>query len=110
MNQCYESQVRDKLKVPTVMAKEFMEEVLNEMRPVRQPDGSFIAGKGTFDAFQSVADRARIQPETLAKVITADTKLFSLNKSAFQKQNVSRGVKLVAKQMAESGAREPGMF
>jgi hypothetical protein len=93
MKPCFERQVQDKLKITPAMSKAFMEEALNHVK----------AGLSTSEVFQAIAERSGLSLNTVAKVLQADSRLFSISKQAFARQNMARQIKMTAKQLAEEG-------
>jgi hypothetical protein len=104
---CFEDQVRDRLKIEPRIAKAFMTETLQHMKP-RLENGVIRDGLSVADAMESVASRTGLSVKTVARILQSDAKLFSISKQAFARQAYANKVRMAAQALAENGPRQPG--
>lgn len=105
---CYEDEVRDKLKVDPLVARTFLNQTLEHMKPYLDASGVKQDGLGVAEALDQVAKDSGLTVQTVAKIIKSDSKLFSISKQAFNKTAESSAVKRVAETIAEQGAPKTG--
>jgi hypothetical protein len=105
---CYEDQVRDKIKVDPLVARTFLNQTLEHMKPTLDAFGKKQEGLNVPDALEKVANDSGLSVQTIAKIIQSDSKLFSISKQAFSRQREAGAVKIAARTIAENGAPRNG--
>ncbi len=105
---CFESQVRDKLEIDPLVARAFLNQTLEHMKPFLDATGIKRDGLGVSDALQKVADQSGLSVETVAKIIQSDQKLYSISKQAFNRTREANAVKSAAGNIAENGTTKTG--
>ncbi len=108
MNPCFEGDARDKLKIDPLMARAFLNQTLEHMKPYFDAAGIKRDGLGVAEALGKVADQSGLSVDTVAKIIKSDSKLFSISKQAFNRQMNATAVKRAAENIAESGVPRTG--
>ncbi len=103
MNPCFEGDARDKLKIDPLVARAFLNQTLEHMKPYLDATGIKRDGLGVADALGKVAEQSGLSVDTVAKIIQADTKLFSISKQAFNRTREANSVKAAAENIAEKG-------
>ncbi|PYS86531.1 MAG: hypothetical protein DMF62_15585 [Acidobacteria bacterium] len=101
---CYESQVNEKLKISPLVARAFLNQTLEHMKPYLDATGIKRDGLGVAEALDKVASESGLRIDTVAKIIQSDAKLFSISKQAFNRQREATSVKKAAEVVAERGA------
>lgn len=105
---CYENQVRDKLKFDPLVARAFLNQTLEHMKPYLDASGIKRDGLGVSEALDKVANESGLSIDTVAKIIKSDSKLFSISKTAFNRQMNATAVKRAAENIAERGIPRHG--
>ncbi len=108
MNPCFEGDARDKLKVDPLVARAFLNQTLEHMKPFLDATGIKRDGLGVAEALGKVADDSGLSVETVAKIIQSDQKLFSISKQAFNRTREANSVKAAATNIAERGVPKTG--
>ncbi len=108
MNPCLEGDARDKLKVDPLVARAFLNQTLEHMKPKLDAAGILRDGEDVAGALGKVAEQSGLQVETVAKIIQADGKLFSISKQAFNRTREANSVKAAATNIAERGVPQTG--
>lgn len=88
---CFESETRDKLKIPPVIAKAFMNETLEHLK----------GGRSYPEALDAMSEKSGLQPETINSILRRDPKTFSITKQAIAKAGQVRMVRNAAEGFAE---------
>lgn len=105
---CFERQVKDKLKVDPLVARAFLNQTLEHMKPYLDATGTKQDGLGVAEALEQVAKESGLNIDTVAKIIKSDSKLFSISKQAFNRTAEASAVKRAAQTIAEQGAPKTG--
>ncbi len=105
---CFEDEVRDKLKVDPLVARAFLNQTLEHMKPTLDAAGVKRDGLGVAEALGKVADQSGLSVETVAKIIQSDGKLYSISKQAFNRTREANAVKAAATNIAERGVPQTG--
>ncbi len=105
---CYEDQARDKLKVDPLVARAFLNQVLEHMKPTLDATGIKRDGLDVAGALQKVSEQSGLSIDTVAKIIKADGKLYSISKQAFNRTREANAVKAAATNIAEKGVPQTG--
>lgn len=105
---CFEDEVRDKLKVDPLVARAFLNQTLELMKRKLDAAGILRDGLGVEDALSKVAEKSGLTVKTVAKIIQADDKLFSISKQAFNRVANANAVKSAARNIAENGTTQTG--
>lgn len=105
---CYEDEVRDKLKVDPLVARSFLNQTLEYMKPKLDASGVKQDGMGVAEALDQVAKDSGLTIKTVSKIIQSDSKLFSISKQAFNRTSEASAVKRTAEQIAEQGVPKTG--
>lgn len=88
---CFESQTKDKIKVPTAVAKAFMNEALEHLK----------GGRSYPEALDELATASGLQKETINSILKRDPRAFSITKQAIAKAGEVRMVRNAADAFAE---------
>lgn len=88
---CFESQTREKIKVPPAVAKAFMNETLEHLK----------GGKSYPEALDELALKSGLQKETINSILKRDLRTFSLTKQAIAKAGQVRMIRNAADALAE---------
>lgn len=108
MTPCYEDQVRDKIKIDPLVARSFMDQMMEHLKPKRSVAGAKIDGLSIPDALEAMANQTGLKIPTIAKILQSDSKLRSISKQAFSRQREAGAVKLAARSIAENGVPRTG--
>ncbi len=105
---CFEGEVKDKLKISPLMARAFLNQTLEHMKPYLDASGIKRDGLGVAESLGKVADQSGLSVDTVAKIIQSDGKLYSISKQAFNRQMNATAVKRAAENIAENGVPKIG--
>ncbi len=105
---CFEGEVKDKLKIDPLVARSFLNQTLEHMKPYLDASGIKRDGLGVADALGKVAEQSGLSVDTVAKIIQSDSKLFSISKQAFNRAREANSVKAAAENIAEKGVPKTG--
>ncbi len=105
---CYEDQARDKLKVDPLVARAFLNQTLEHMKPSLDAAGVKRDGLDVAGALQKVSEQSGLSIDTVAKIIQSDGKLYSISKQAFNRTREANAVKAAATNIAEKGIPQTG--
>jgi hypothetical protein len=120
---CFESETRERVKVPPAVAKAFANEMLDHLRggpPTGAPE--LAAGAipkeplGYEDALKAMSEKSGLQPETINSILKRDPQVFSRTKQAIAKSGELRRMRDAADAFAHDlklNGRlhsEPGMI
>lgn len=101
---CFEGEVKDKLKISPLVARAFLNQTLEHMKPYLDASGVKRDGLGVAEALDKVATESGLSIDTVSKAIQSDGKLFSISKQAFNRAKEASSVKRAAETIAENGA------
>lgn len=105
---CFEREVRDKLKIDPLVARSFLNQTLEHMKPRLDAAGIKRDGLGVSEALGKVSEESGLSVDTVAKIIQSDSKLFSISKQAFNRTREANAVKTAARNIAENGVPKTG--
>jgi hypothetical protein len=87
---CFESQTREKIKIPVAVAKAFMNEALEGIK----------GGNSYTDSLKSMSEKSGLQPETINSILRRDPQVFSRTKQAIAKSGDTRKIRDAAEGFA----------
>ncbi len=105
---CFEDEVRDKLKVDPMVARSFLNQTLEHMKPYLDAAGIKRDGLDVAGALGKVSEQSGLSIDTVAKIIQSDQKLYSISKQAFNRTREASAVKAAATNIAEKGVTKTG--
>jgi hypothetical protein len=88
---CFESETRDKIKVPTAVSRAFMDAALEHIK----------VGRSYPEALDQLAITSGLQPETINSILRRDPKTFSITKQAIARAGQTRMLRNAAEGFAE---------